>query len=501
MSRPNIALNRLGYGLRHESSLPDDALSGDGLRDGSEGPARYLLAQMDRFEPAPDLLSDRPDTSQKAGEILDMLRQLRRQRRELSEQQNMDGASEMSEMAGRPGNQDALDALPPELRASYRTAGQTLRQDVGLRTKIAVTSDAPLMERMVHFWSNHFSVSAGKPGTHYQVANHEFSAIRPHVLGKFADMLKAAVLHPAMLLYLDQFRSVGPNSPFEQRRARRRQAAGRPERGLNENLAREVLELHTLGVGGGYDQNDVTEFARALTGWTIQGLRQARRFSSPRDGGAAFVDFAHEPGTRRVMGRIYDAEGSRQAEEILDDLASHPATARFVATKLARHFAGDTPSPSIISALESDFLRSGGDLDSLTRTLIAAPEVWAEGPVKFRAPFEWFVAVLRLTGAEGLSERRIAGILQEIGQMPWRAPSPAGYDDLEGSWAGPDALFRRVELAERIARNVPVDDILTRAEKAFPGALSDHTRTWLSRAESGSQALGLLLVSPEMMRR
>jgi len=486
MSQMHVALNRFGYGIRREEAVSGHQMPPD--------PKRYLFAQMDAFDPAPRMIASREDTSGKAGEILEMLRRRRRDRQARA-------AGNTPAMADMQASGDAQSAIPPEVRASYLRAGQTLREDIGLRTKVAVASPAPMVERLVHFWANHFSVSATKPGTHYQVANHEFSAIRPHVLGKFSDMLRSAVLHPAMLLYLDQFRSVGPNSPFQQRRERRRGGQGQPQRGLNENLAREVLELHTLGVDGGYSQSDVTEFARALTGWTIDGLRQARRFSDPRPGGAAFVQFAHEPGDRRVLGRSYSDTGSRQAEAILSNLASHPATARFVATKMARHFAGDEPPPTLVSALETDFLRTGGDLASLTRTLIESPEPWTNEPVKFRQPFEWFVAALRHTGADNLSNRRIAGALGEIGQMPWRASSPAGYDDLEGSWAGPDALFRRIELAERIARNVPSDDVLARADAAFPGSLTGNTRTWLSRAESGAQALGLLLVSPEMMRR
>ncbi|MEM8726523.1 MAG: DUF1800 family protein, partial [Pseudomonadota bacterium] len=260
-------------------------------------------------------------------------------------------------------------------------------------------------------------------------------------------------------------------------------------------------ELHTLGVGGGYSQADVTEFARALTGWTIPGLARIGRYSEPQATGAVFVSLAHEPGTRKVMGKSYRDSGPGQAIGILDDLISHPSTARFVATKLARHFAGDEPPATLIDALEADFRRTGGDLASLTRTLIEAPEVWIEEPVKFRQPFEWLVAVLRLTAVDGLSARRTSRLLRELGQMPWRAPSPAGYDDLAGSWAGPDALFRRVELAERIARNAPSDNLIARAQTAFPGTLSDHTTLWLSRAESGAQGLGLLLVAPEMMRR
>lgn len=497
MADASIALNRFGYGLKRAESAPGD-------------PQRHLLRQLDRFTPSPSALAGRTDNSAKPGEIIEAIRRTRRQRQTAAG----DNDSSMDPMAdtqrnGRGGSsgRGPLQGLPPEIQRSYLAAGQSLREDIGLRTAITVSSDTPFVERLVHFWSNHFSVSAQKPGTHYQVADHEFYAIRPHVLGKFSDMLKAAALHPAMLIYLDQFQSVGPNSRFLQMRRRRRQneladqPANRSGRGLNENLAREIMELHTLGVGGGYAQGDVTELARALTGWTIQGLRRVERFSEPQPSGAAFVEWAHEPGTRRVMGKSYRDTGAQQAAAVLDDLARHPATATFIATKLARHFSGDEPPAGLVDRLAADFRATDGDLGTLTRTLINAPEVWAAGPVKFRQPFEWLVSVLRFTGATTLPARRIAGALNEIGQLPWRAPSPAGYDDLADSWAGPDALFRRVELAERIARNTPADDIMSRAESAFPGALSANTRVWLSRAESGAQALGLFLVSPEMMRR
>lgn len=477
MSAISIAINRFGYGVCRGQRPPVDA-------------RRYLRAQIDSFDPAPAPITNRSDMAGKPGEILAMLRNFRRERQ---------GGRSMSDiMAMRGDAGDPLNGLPLEIRQSYVKAGQFLREDIGLRTNLAVNSDTPFIERLVHFWSNHFSVSAQKPGTHYLVANHEFDAIRPHVLGRFSDMLKAATLHPAMLIYLDQFQSVGHGSRLQQMRRRRHQEH---ERGLNENLAREILELHTLGVDGGYSQADVTEFARAMTGWSISGIGRIGRFSEPKPNGAAFVRIAHEPGDRTIMGRRYIDTGASQALAVLDNLATHPATARFIATKLARHFAGDTPPPGLVSRLETDFARTGGDLASLARTLIEAPEMWTPGPVKFRAPFEWLVSALRLTGATSLQGRRLAGALDQIGQLPWRAPSPAGYDDVEASWAGPDALFRRVELAERIARGVPSGNLMDRAEAAFPGALTDHTRMWLSRAESGSQALGLLLVSPEMMRR
>jgi uncharacterized protein (DUF1800 family) len=483
MSAASIALNRFGYGLARGEQPPDD-------------PARHLLRQIDAFDPAPAAIAARTATRGKTGEMLQLLRSLRERMQQAGET-GMTGM--MSESEPENPRAAALAGLPPEYRTKLREARRVVVDDLAVRVNIAVASPAPMVERLVHFWSNHFSVSVGKPGTQFEVGPHEFGAIRPHVLGRFADMLKAAVLHPAMLLYLDQFQSIGPVSTAGQRRGRRADAQG--PRGLNENLAREILELHTLGVDGGYSQADVTEFARALTGWTVPGVGRVGRFAEEQESGAAFVGLAHEPGSRTILGRRYAAGGPEQAIAVLDDLAAHPATARHIATKLARHFAGDDPPASLVARLETDFLKTRGDLASLTRTLIAAPEVWVPGPVKFRAPFEWFVAAARLSGMETLPPQRIARVLNELGQSPWRAPSPAGYDDLAASWAAPDMLLRRAELAERMAQGAPADDVLSRAETAFPDALSDTTRTMLKRAESGRQALALLLVAPEMMRR
>ncbi|WP_309557516.1 DUF1800 domain-containing protein [Erythrobacter fulvus] len=488
MSAASIALNRFGYGLARGERVPDD-------------PARYLLRQLDAFDPAPAVIAARAATRGKTGEMLQLLRSLRERMQQAGETGMAEAAmtGPMSEMAPENPRAAALAGLPPEYRTKLLEARRVVVDDLAVRVNVAVASPAPMVERLVHFWSNHFSVSVGKPGTQFEVGPHEFGAIRPHVLGRFVDLLKAAVLHPAMLLYLDQFQSIGPGSTAGQRRGRRANAQG--PRGLNENLAREILELHTLGVDGGYSQADVTEFARALTGWTVPGVGRVGRFAEDQPGGAAFVALAHEPGARTILGRRYGAGGPEQAMAILDDLAAHPATARHIATKLARHFAGDDPPASLAARLEAEFLKTGGDLASLTRTLIAAPEVWVCGPVKFRAPFEWFIAAARLSGIDALPPQRIARVLNELGQSPWRAPSPAGYDDLAASWAAPDVLLRRAELAERMAQGAPADDVLARAEAAFPDALSHTTRTMLKRAESGRQALALLLVAPEMMRR
>jgi uncharacterized protein (DUF1800 family) len=487
MSPASIALNRFGYGFSAKDAAVDD-------------PRAFLLRQFDAFDPAPAAVAARLGNRAKTGEMLELLRRLRQDTRAMTAMEQA-GTPAMAEgMTRQEARAAALDGLPPEYREQLVEARRLLADDIAVRVNTALTSPAPMIERLVHFWANHFSVSVGKPGTQFEAGPHEFTAIRPHVLGRFSDMLKAAVLHPAMLIYLDQFQSIGPNAPFAQRRARRGGDQQRP-RGLNENLAREVLELHTLGVDGGYSQSDVTELARALTGWTVPGIGRVGRFAEDQPSGAAFVALVHEPGARQVLGRAYPAGEAKQALAILDDLAAHPATARHIATKFARHFAGDTPPAALVARLEADFLKTGGDLASLTRTLIEAPEAWTPGSVKFRTPFEWLVAALRLTGTATLPPQRIVGALTELGHVPWRAPSPAGYDDLAASWAGPDALIRRVELAERIARNAPQDGVIARAEAAFPGALGEATLTQLKRAESGQQALALLLVSPEMMRR
>lgn len=498
MSPASIAINRFGYGYSAAAAPPDAAAD----------PRRALLRQFDAFDPAPAAIAGRIDTRPKTSEILELLRRFRQDARAVAAANEGAAAPAMmaegmaaEAMTRQDAREAALAGLPPEYRDKLVEARRVLAEDIAARVNLAVASPTPMAERLVHFWSNHFSVSVGKPGTQFEVGPHEFTAIRPHILGRFADMLKAAVLHPAMLIYLDQFQSIGPNAPFSQRRGRRGADAPQRGRGLNENLAREVLELHTLGVDGGYSQADVTELARALTGWTVPGLGRAGRLAEAQESGAAFIALVHEPGARQVLGRSYPAGGAEQALAILDDLARHPATARHIATKFARHFAGDTPPPALVARLEADFRKSDGDLASLTRTLIEAPEAWTPAPVKFRTPFEWLVATLRLTGLQTFGTPQIVGALTQLGQAPWRANSPAGYDDIAASWAGPDALIRRVEFAERIARGAATDNVIARAEAAFPGALSEPTLTQLKRAESGRQALALLLVSPEMMRR
>jgi uncharacterized protein (DUF1800 family) len=366
---------------------------------------------------------------------------------------------------------------------------------VGARAAIALTSETPFAERLVHFWSNHFAVSADKLVTLGLAGAFEFEAIRPQIMGRFGDLLLSVETHPAMLLYLDQAQSVGPDSMLGQAAARRGK-----DRGLNENLAREILELHTLGVRTGYSQADVTEFARALTGWTVAGMAKQARLRGAEPG-FVFVAAMHQPGQRALLGRRYGQNGQAQAQAILGDLASHPATARHIATKLARHFAADAPPTTLVTRLEQAFLRTDGDLPTLYQVLIDAPEVWNGAP-KFRTPWEWSIAAMRATGIAALPGKTPAAAFQQLGQAIWKPGSPAGFDDTVASWAGPDALYRRVEVAQRIAQRAGAAvDARKLAQQVFPGGLSEATATTLARAESGEQALALLLASPEMMRR
>ena len=387
-----------------------------------------------------------------------------------------------------------MAADPPDNRAAQIRRGvrQFYLDGVAARTAAAVASDTPFVERLTHFWANHFAVSADKLAVTGLAAAFEFDAIRPHVLGRFHDLLLAVEHHPAMLLYLDQAQSVGPDSRFGQRRM-----AGRA--GLNENLAREILELHTLGVRTGYAQGDVTELARALTGWTVAGLgRGGARVVPGQPGQAVFAPALHQPGMRQILGRQYPEGGADQSAAVLADMAVHPATAKHIATKLVRHFIADDPPSAAVTRVEKAFLSSRGDLPTVYRALIAAPEAWASGTPKFRTPWEWTVAALRAV-TEG---RGLVNLFAQLGQPIWRPGQPIGFDDIAAAWAGPDALMRRVEAAERlVGRLREPPDPRALAARLYPDSLSPATATAIARAESPAQGLALLFVAPEFLRR
>ena len=480
-----IARNRFGLGGRgNQTPLAD--------------PRRWLLNQLDRFDTRPAPIAERRSSKDALADLIEYreYQRMMRQERQRNTPSNDMSSADMNPDDPADSADEAVQAVPEKTRRMRRAIRQEYAGDVVARGLTAIRSETPFMERMVHFWSNHFAVSIRKPQVMGLVGPYEFEAIRPNLLGSFRDLLRASVLNPAMLVYLDQAQSIGPES-LAGKRARNR---GNRELGLNENLAREIFELHTLGVRSGYSQTDVTEFARALTGWTVSGLRQTRR-ATPLPNGSAFAAYLHEPGKRKILGSSYADTSGQQALSVLDDLAKHPATATHIATKLARHFAGDEPPPSMIVRLENAFLGSDGDLPTLYRAIVESPEAWTPAPVKFRQPWEWSIAALRAGGARNLGARGFIGLLNELGQPAWAPTSPAGYDDTVASWAAPDALIRRVEAAERLATLYPGTDVSALAVSLYGEGLNDTTRAAIRRAESAKQGMALLLSSPEMMRR
>ena len=476
----SIALNRFGLGARPDEAAPAD-------------PKAWLRDQLTGFDPHPPALAAAPTRASVAGHLADYLAELRDMRQQVGGKTQTDGN-------GQPGT-DAKMAMQT-VRKDQRQAG---RADylalTGARATAALNSNAPFVERLTHFWANHFAVSADKLTVVGLSGLLEFEAVRPNVLGKFADLTLAVEQHPAMLLYLDQAQSIGPDSVVGQRVA----ARGQRKAGLNENLAREIMELHTLGVRTGYTQADVTEFARALTGWTVTGIGRgagARLLGvADNPGQFTFVPALHEPGARTITGKRYDQSGEAQARAVIADLCASPATAKHIATKLARHFAGDTPPPALVGRLAANFTSTGGDLPSLYRTLIDSPEVWATPEAKFKSPWDWAISSSRALGLKSLEGQQISGLMQQLGQPVWRPGSPAGYDDLDASWAGPDALVRRVEAAERLASRMPTLDARALSPKILPGTLTPATTQAIARADSPAQATALMLVAPEFMRR
>ncbi|WP_294327775.1 DUF1800 domain-containing protein [uncultured Sphingomonas sp.] len=472
MALAEIAWNRFGLGARGDAVPPAD-------------PKRWLIDQFDRWNPRPPALGGIA-TSGVAGQAVAQarseLRMVRQERR-----------AAMTDAAAMPMAADPSDNRAAQIRRGVR---QFYLDGVAARTAAAVASDTPFVERLTHFWSNHFAVSADKLEVTGLAAAFEFDAVRPHVLGRFHDLLLAVEHHPAMLLYLDQAQSVGPDSPFGQRRM-----GGRA--GLNENLAREILELHTLGVRTGYAQADVTELARALTGWTVAGLgRGGPRIVPRQPGEAVFAPALHQPGARQILGKRYAEGGAGQSAAVLADLAVHPATAKHIATKLVRHFIADDPPPAAVARVEQAFLSSRGDLPTVYRALIAAPEGWTPAPAKFRTPWEWTVATLRAIDAPATEGRGLGNLFAQLGQPIWRPGQPIGFDDIAASWAGPDALMRRVEAAERlVGRLREPPDPRALATRLFPDSLAPATAAAIARAESPAQGLALLFVAPQFLRR
>lgn len=403
----------------------------------------------------------------------------------MAEAKPTDGAAKPEAMQPSAAAPAAAKPSPQPLNVIQKT----FRAEALARLQRAMMVDCGFTERLVAFWSNHFCISASKGELARMWAGaFEREAIRPHVLGRFADMLKAVEQHPAMLFFLDNQQSLGPDSRAGQNR----------RRGLNENLAREIMELHTLGVGSGYTQGDVTSLARIITGWTFAG----RKGQLGAPGSFVFNANAHQPGPQTLLGKTYDATGLAQGEAALADIARHPSTANFIATKFVRHFVADDPPPALVARLRDVFVRTDGDLKALATALVDSDEAWKAPLTKMRSPYDFLIASGRLLARVPEDPGLYLNGLNLLGQPLWTPAGPNGFPDTAAAWAAPEGMKLRLDIASQMgARLGPNIDPLDLLEFAAGDAASTETRRTIERAESRQQALALLLMSPELQRR
>jgi len=463
-----IALNRFGF--MPKAAAPTDARGA-------------LLADLDN--PAAGQISNSDLLS--VGEAFRALVAFRQEEKAERLAKAAALSSNPSEMVA-PASNDAVkpDMAKPDVaaRPMLGVPQQIYLKEARARFDVALAAETGFVERLVWFWSNHFCVSADKGPVRALCGAFEREAIRSHVRGKFFDMLLAVETHPAMLLYLDNAQSIGPNSFAGKRR----------NKGLNENLAREIMELHTVGVRSGYSQADVSNFAKVITGWSVVPPRQ------PEGGVFTFNPRQHEPGAERVLGRDYADNGFEQGRSVLLTLARSPATAKHVATKLARHFVADAPPQSLIDLLAKRFQDTDGDLKEVSRALVTAPEAWNAPASKLRRPSEWLVDSMRALSLPAPNVQPLLNVQNLLGEPLWRPPAPNGFSDDSAAWM--DGLAQRLDIANNLARRAgPLADPETVAERTLGPLLSDETKQTLARAESRPQAIALLLMAPEFQRR
>jgi uncharacterized protein (DUF1800 family) len=468
MMQAEIAVLRFGQGAR-----PGDLAAAAGE------PRAWLMAQVRGAAP---LAANTPLAP--SDEVFAAFLAAREQRRKMRRDSAAPGA----------------DALVNAVREAYQPH---YRAQVLARAQSAALTTRPFAERLVHFWSNHFAVSADKGVVYGLAGTLENEAIRPHVAGRFVDLLLAVEQHPAMIVFLDNQYSVGQDS-LAARFASRRFAADpdEPRRrpGINENLAREILELHTLGVNGGYSQADVTSFAQVITGWSIGG--GTGRLAGGVPGRFYFRDNLHQPGPKEVLGKTYAEAGQRQGEAVLADLARRPETARFIATKLVRHFIADDPPPAAVDRVAAAFLKSGGDLPRVYAALIESPEAWDSNARKFKTPEDFVFSTLRALDVSPAEAGEVVRTFDLLGQRQYTPGSPAGWPDTSKSWDGSDALMHRVLWASRVGAKYESGVEPAELAVACLGSCARaETLTALRRATSSSQAVALLLMSPEFQRR
>jgi uncharacterized protein (DUF1800 family) len=466
-----FALNRFGLGPRLGSIA---AIASD--------PRGALLAELERAQAGALAPSPLPTSGQAFRTVADANAERRAREIVMAREQEAKRAAmaTMSE-ASEPGGPETAAKMAAE--AVPNPGRQIYLNEAKARIDAALASEIGFAERLVWFWSNHFCISADKIQS--MAGAYEREAVRPHILARFHDMLQAVESHPAMLFYLDNSVSIGPNSVAGINRTR----------GLNENLAREILELHTLGVRTVYTQDDVIRLANVLTGWTLLPAGD-----NPEHGGEfTFNRRLHEPGAQTILGKVYAEGGVEQGRAVLSDLAAHPATAKHIAGKLVRYFIADEPPPALIETLTRTFQETGGDLKQVAKALVSAEEAWSSPPSKLKRPSEWVIAMVRAAGTSADPARFTAG-QASLGEPLWRPPSPKGYADDVASWI--DGMGQRLDIAntyaERVAARVDPRFIIN---TVLESTLSAESSDAVARADSRQQALALLFMSPEIQRR
>ncbi len=491
-------LSRTGFGPR----------AGDVERVRSIGIQRYIDEQLH-----PERIDDAPVTARLAG-----LETIGLSSRQIADQYEL---PQLQARQQRKADAKATDPAAGEAKSPpnpmQQRANSVIVELSEQKVLRALYSERQLQEVLTDFWFNHFNVDARKGPDRFMLTEYERDTIRPRILGRFRDLLGATAKSPAMLFYLDNWMSADPNgphpvSPFDGQRPLQRRRLGfeRPvpqrfaaapgknsPKGLNENYGRELMELHTLGVDGGYTQKDVTEVARAFTGWTIDRPRQG--------GGFTFNPRLHDPGQKVVLGHVIRAGGgASDGEQVLDILARHPSTATFIATKLARRFVSDTPPAALVERAAARFRETDGDLRQVIRTILTSPEFLSPDSfdAKVKTPFEFVVSALRATNAQVLDARPLVREVQQLGMPLYMCQPPTGYRDSGEAWVNSGALVGRMNLALRLAsgqlRGTSVD---AGSDVRLSGQVSDTTRATIARATDAPKMMALTIGSPEFQRR
>jgi uncharacterized protein (DUF1800 family) len=504
-------LSRTGFGPR----------PGDVERVRTVGIQRYIDEQLH-----PERVADGALSARLAG-----LTTLGMSSRQIAEQYELPELEARQQRKADAKDDAAPDDGRPQLPGPMQQRANSVMVELSEQKLLrAVYSERQLQEVLTDFWFNHFNVDARKGADRFLLTEYERDAIRPRVLGKFRDLLGATAKSPAMLFYLDNWMSADPNGPHLPDNAGRPRMVRGPfggrvmtpplarvaaqhknaPKGLNENYGRELMELHTLGVDGGYTQKDVTEVARALTGWTID---------RPRTGGGfAFNARLHDAGEKIVLGhRIAAGGGESDGEQVLDILARHPSTATFIATKLTRRFVSDTPPPALIDRVAARFRDTGGDLREVMRAILTSPEFLSPDAyrAKVKTPFEFVASALRATNADVQDARPLVRELQQLGMPLYMCQPPTGYKDTGDAWVNTGALVSRMNLALRLAsgqlRGTTVISLqssvgglqssATSLQTLLGGEISETTRATIAKATDAAKTLALTLGAPEFQRR